>query len=353
MGKKKNKKAQDEEVDLIKIFSLIGNAFSSLFNFIEKLFKKTFHYTILLLIFIKNNLKNFGIAAFLGIIFGFFIDVKSPDIYAYDMIFEPNYGSRYQVMEKVEYYNVLIDEKDSITLSKEFEISYEQANSLVEFKLKPYETETEQILEYNELLKQTDTVIHKLVNFKGFREGKLSLKSKSKRYVYRLKSTLDMLPNFKEKIIFDIEKNPTLQKEKKINLEVLTLNSQILKTELKEVDSLRKLYRYVKLLSAEKERKSNGTYIDFSKEGNTKNDDIKLFDISETLNKKIILNEIAKKRGEEIINIITEFNSSGKNITALENSYKVIFASIFVGFVLIFLLLKKLNKFLINYKKNK
>jgi hypothetical protein len=46
-----------------------------------------------------------------------------PDKYSYDMIIEPNYGSIDQVFEKMEYYNVLIEEKDSIRLHKEFNIS--------------------------------------------------------------------------------------------------------------------------------------------------------------------------------------------------------------------------------------
>ena len=55
MSDKENKTpitVKEEEIDLGKLFSLIGNAFSKLFNNIGLLLKVLFHYFILLLIFL-------------------------------------------------------------------------------------------------------------------------------------------------------------------------------------------------------------------------------------------------------------------------------------------------------------
>jgi hypothetical protein len=102
--------------------------------------KGIFHYFILLLIFIKAHIVRIGIALLLGVVIGTVVDITSPDIYSYDMIIEPNYGSVDQIFEKMEYYNVLIEENDTIGLNKEFGFTYDEANSLVSFNLNPYET---------------------------------------------------------------------------------------------------------------------------------------------------------------------------------------------------------------------
>ena len=102
MSDKENKSPvtiKEEEIDLGKLFSLIGNAFSNLFKFIGKLLKGVFHYIILLLIFIREHIVKLGIAIILGVSIGFVIDYIRPDKFSYDMIIEPNYESVHQTFE--------------------------------------------------------------------------------------------------------------------------------------------------------------------------------------------------------------------------------------------------------------
>lgn len=354
MGKK-NKKNQitvkEEEVDLGKLFSMIGNMFSNLFRFLGKMLKELFHYFILLLIFTKEHLVKIGIATILGVIIGYAVDSTVSDKYSYDMIIEPNYGSIDQIFEKMEYYNVLIEEEDSIALHREFNISYEEANSLVNFGLEPYETKKDQIFAYDDFIKSTDTLTQKYFTFKDF-VGEGTSQFDSKRYVYRINSKINNLTIFGDKILSDIELNPTIQKKKRIRLYTLKLDSIAARVALEEIDSLRSHYKRVTLLELEKGTTPNGssTYLDFSKDSKTNNNDIALFNIAKDLNKKLIEIEKAKETSIDVVNVITTFNPVGANRGKLSDSYKFILGYLFGGGTLMFLLLKRLNNYLIRYK---
>ncbi|GAB1308215.1 hypothetical protein KH5_08980 [Urechidicola sp. KH5] len=341
---------KEEEVDLGKLFSVIGNALNKIFKLIGKIIKGIFHFFILILIYLKEHFVKLIIAMLLGGSIGFVLDYLTPDKYTYDMIIEPNYGSVYQISEKIEYYNVLIYEEDSIALSKEFNISYKEANSLVSFDLIPYETKKDQILAYDQFIKTTDTLTQQHFTFRDF-VGDGPSEFDSKKYVFRIISEMNNLSLFGDLIIKDIESNTTLLKKKRIALNTLKLDSLAAVNSLKKIDELRELYEKVTLLEVEKESTpSSGTYVDFSKGNEMKNNDITLFNISKDLNGRLIEIEREKETKGEIVNVITPFNPVGTNRGTLANSFMVILASIFGGAVLAFFLIVRLNQYLIHYK---
>lgn len=339
---------KEEEIDLGKLFSLIGNAFSNLFRFIGKLLKGIFHYLVLLLILIKEHFIKIFTAIILGVVIGSVIDYEIPDKYTYDMIIEPNYNSIHQIFEKMEYYNVLIDEQDTIALHNKFNISFEEAKSLVSFELEPYETKKDQILAYDEFIKDIDTATQRYFSFADFTKEKTS-KFDSKRYVYRIISKINNLTLFRDKILSDIEKNPTLQEERRIKLSTLKLDSTRIWNALNEINSLRELNKKATLLEVEKSGITPNTYIDFSKESN-KNNDIELFTIESRLNKRLVELEKEKETSSNIVTVITSFNPAGANRGTLTDSFKFFLGYLFGGIVLVFFLLKGLNQYLIDYK---
>ncbi|MDC9724256.1 MAG: hypothetical protein PSN34_16015, partial [Urechidicola sp.] len=343
---------KEEEIDLGKLFSLIGNAFSKLFSFIGNLLKGVFHYLVILLIFLKENILKIGISIILGASIGFVLDYITPPSYTYDMIIEPNYKSIDQIYEKTEYYNVLVSNKDSMILKESFNISYKSANSIVGFELNPYETRKDQILAYDAFLKTTDTLTHEYFTFNDFISDRVS-KFDSKRYIYRITSTSPNMELFGDEILADIEKNPTIQKRKRIQLSTLKLDSIAARLALREIDSLRNLYKKVTLLEVEKEvsPNSSSTYLDFSKESKSNNNDLELFKISKSLNADLVEIESKKETSEDIINVITTFNSSGKKEGVFYETKMFLLGRLFGGIMLIFILLKKLNGYLTRYKE--
>jgi len=345
---------KEEEIDLGKLFSLIGNAFSKLFKTIGALLKGVFHYLIVLLLFIKEHIVKLGIAIVLGLSIGYVLDSISSDKYSYDMIIEPNYESIHQIFEKAEHYNVLVQQRDSVALSEHFGISYFEANSLVSFKLNPYETKKDQIMAYDEFIKNTDTLTQQYFSFADFAVDGPS-QFDSKKYGYRITSKINNLEivNYGKKILEDVEMNPTIQKKKRIRLYTLKLDSISARQQLEEIDSLRSLYKKVTLLEVEKEQlpNSSSTYLDFSKNAETKNNDLALFNISKQLNEKLIEIEKAKVTSEDVVNVITDFNPLGNNRGKISDSYMVLLAYIFGGAMLFYLLLIRLNAYLVKYKE--
>lgn len=343
---------KEEEIDLGGIFKMIGNTINKLFNSFLSLLKFLYHYLILILLFFKTHLKLLLSAIIIGAILGYLIDFISPTKYTYDMIIQPNYKSIDQIYENVEYYNVLIASKDSVNLSKEFDIDYKTANSIVEFSLIPYETEKDKILAYDSFIRNTDTLTHKHFSYDDFK-GKGTSKFDSKYYVFRIVSYKPKLKSFENKIISDIEKNPLLTKKRKIKRNIIKLDSIATQKAIKDANELRSLYKETQLKALENQNKlgTSTTYIDFSKENNL-NNDIELFTIVKNLNQNLINLEASKEESEEIVNVLTSFNPSGKKLTTLYETLMFKISMFLVIVILSVILLGKLNKYLNSYSQN-
>ncbi len=342
---------KEEEIDLGKLFSLIGKMFSNLFSFIGNLLKGVFHYLILLLIFLKTNIIKLFIVTIIGFTSGLVIDTASSSKYSYDMIVEPNYSSVDQMLEKMEYYNVLIREEDSIALSNEFGITFGNANNLVSFELNPYESKKDQLVAYDKFIKETDTLTHLQFSFSDFVGDGTSIRD-SRYYVYRIVSKDSRLKSFEKKLIYDVELSPTLQKRRKLKLNTLKLDSTATRLALGDIKSLRELYKEVTLMEVENQSATPNTYIDFSKETNL-NNDIELFNIAKELNNNLIFLEKDKEKSDEIVNVITPFNPVGNDRSTFTDSNAFVFGRFFLGAVLVLLLLKRVNQYLNKYQSNK
>lgn len=351
MSDKENKSPitiKEEEIDLVKLFSLIRNAFSKLFSNIVSLFKGVLHYLILVLIFLKTHLVKILSATLTGAILGFFVDFLSPKQYTYDMIIQPNFHAVDQLYENQEYYNVLIEEEDSITLAKKFGISYDTANNLESFELIPYETQIDVLLAYDNFIKKTDTLTQKHFSFQTFK-GTGASKFDSQKYVYRINSHQETLKSFQDEIIEDVNSNFTLQKRMRVKLNTLKLDSIATINAIADAKDLRSLYKEVILLEVENNKSSASTYIDFSKETKD-NNDIQLFNIVKELNNNLIAIEIQKETSENIINIITTFNPSGKKLKTFYQTKVFRLGGVFGGLVILFILFKLLGTYLKEYQ---
>ena len=113
---------EEEEVDLGSLFVIIGKGFSNFFNFIGNIFKGIFHFLITILIFLRENILKIGIAGFIGLIAGFFLEVKTPKKFESEMLLKPNFESTRQLYNNVNYYNDLVKQKDTVSLQKIFNL---------------------------------------------------------------------------------------------------------------------------------------------------------------------------------------------------------------------------------------
>ena len=115
-----NQQNKEEEVDLGSLFAIIGKGFSNLFQWIGKIFKGIFHFIVSILLFLKQYLFPIGIAAILGLILGFFLEIKSPKRYSSDLLLQTNFKSSRQLYDNIDFYNSLVKQKDTLGLEQTF-----------------------------------------------------------------------------------------------------------------------------------------------------------------------------------------------------------------------------------------
>ncbi len=346
----KNPEIPQDEIDLGTLFSQIGKMFTSFFNFTGKLLKELFHYFILLLIFLKKHSIKLGIAAILGAVIGYFIETQSPEIYRYDMIVEPHYDAAYQMNERIQYYNELISNKDSLRLSKLFNIDFEDANSLLEFEMRRQENQRDVIEAYNAFLKDKDSLTIKRINYDEFK-GETFSSFDAKKFAFRMSLSKDRLKrNIQEELIADLENNQHLQAQRNRTLSRLKIKENNLLKTLRDVDSIRKTYKEVSLLMAKNNTNSVAT-IDIVDAKRRNDNDIRLFGEYKNAFRHLDTLLVDKQKMSDIYKIITPFKPLGKVDSRVIENKSVIISLLSIGLILFIILLIDLNKYLKNYNK--
>src|SRR5690606_7742689 len=159
----------NEEIDLIVLFNMIGNAFARFFNFIGSIFKAIFSVIVYALKAIIIHFKIIAVVILIAGILGYIADQFKPTIYSSKMVVKPYFDSKYQLITNINYYNALIEEKDTNTLSEIFDVDEESAKQIKNFdiELGP-ETENDKIIQYDRFLASLDSIRAQDVAFDDF-----------------------------------------------------------------------------------------------------------------------------------------------------------------------------------------
>jgi len=169
--KENSKSNNEEEVDLGSLFLIIGKGFSKFFNFIGGIFKGIFHFLVSILIFLKENNLKIGIAAIIGLVTGFFLEIKSSDSFSSVLLVQPNYKSVSQLYNNINYYNDLVVQKDTLGIQNLFNLDKETAASIKKFSIAPITNESDIINAYNDFVLEVDTATVSSYSFKEFKNS--------------------------------------------------------------------------------------------------------------------------------------------------------------------------------------
>ena len=338
---------KDEEVDLGSLFIIIGRGFSNFFKFIASIFKGVFHFFITILLFLKQHTVKIAIAAVLGFILGFYFEMKTPTRYTSDLLLQPNFKSSRQLYDNIHFYNDLVKQKDTLGLEKTFGLDKETAASIKKFTITPVKNENDIISGYDALILEVDTLTIRSYDFKDF-------KASFTDFDYRLHLVTviaeknDVFKNLEEEVVGAVVRSKHYSTLKKLTNENLNRTDSIYRQNLVQIDSLGKVYMQVLLAEAKKE--SNGTNIDFAGEKRTTKE-IELFSTNKKINED--LRDLAEYKSEkyEIINIISNFQPIGQEVSGLIKNKAFQVAALFTLAMILLLLLLKLNRYLDNYKK--
>ena len=341
-----NKDNKEEEIDLGSLFVIIGKGFSNLFNFIGNIFKGLFHILISILIFLKINSIKISVAAIIGLVPGIYFQVKKEKTYTSSLLVEPNFKSASQLYNNVNYYNDLVEQKDTLGLENTFKLDKETAASLREFTIQPVKNENDIINAYNAFIIDTATVSRY-----GFDQFKKSFRMLDYRIheIRVVSEKNDVFEKLDEIILSSVFKNKYFNRVKELSNENINRTDSLLRQNLSQVDAMRKVYMEVMLAEANKQQ-SNGTNIDLGS-GNRATKELDLFKTNRQLNAELTEVVSEKYNTYDVINIISNFQPIGSEISGIiENAiFKFpFFGALLMVLVLVFL---NINKYLSNYKK--
>jgi len=288
-----------------------------------------------------------GISAYLGGILGFAIESNYPDRFGSEMLVEPNFKSVRQLYYNINFYNDLVKQKDTLTLTKTFNLSKNEAASLKKFSIEPIVNRNDIIDAYDEFIIRVDTATVSTYTFEDFKPEFKELDYKTHKIVVESEKN-SIFKKLSSTIILSVVKNSYFKRVKNLTNENLNRTDSVYRQNLSQIDSLRKVY--MKVMIAEAGKETSGTNIDLGGQ-QRRAKELDLFETSIKINEE--LEEISKERSEkhDIINIISDFQPVGYKINGVTKNYIFILGALGFGLMVAILLLFKLNIYLENYKK--
>ncbi|MFK5889563.1 MAG: hypothetical protein QM486_02395 [Flavobacteriaceae bacterium] len=339
------KENQEDEIEIGKLFQLIGNGFTKLFKAIGDLLKFLFNALIFVLLFLRKHFIKFAIAAIIGFFGGYFSE-GTERAYTSNMVVSANFNSIYQLYNNITNYNNLVMQKDTVGLSKLFNISNQEAANLKSFEIAPVITENEKLSLLDEFIKTADTTSVKLIDANVYLNSLTKFNFKNHKIIVKATKN-DIFKKLESTIIDNLSKNNYFKSQKKTFDNNIAFEKRELTTQLAQIDSLRNLYKQVLLKEAEK--KTPATQIDLSSKSNKKANELELFKIQKEINTRLEEINTVKVEEGEIINKVSGFSSVGTKVSIISRA-PGLYTLYLVGLTLIIILLFELNKYLKNYQ---
>ncbi len=341
--KEKDSPTPEEEIDLGHLFYVIGKAISSVFAWVFDLLTRIWDLFISLLLLIRSNFKSLATAAILGGLLGgiYQYAIKTKEFES-SMTLQPNFGSAVQLYKNIDFYQSLIDQEDYGRLTESLGLSEEEARSLKEIEVEPYENDNQMLLAYKDFVQNLDTLTFDLIEFDEF--SKTQPEESFKYHVVTVRS-IDrfVFEKLEAPIINSIINNKYYDKVKTNANENLLSKKKALENSLQELDSLRSIYN--KVMIAESQKENSGTNI-YLAELNASNKEALVFDKYLSLNEDLfeVNNRLTEER--EVINVVSSFNSVGMYAQGWYRNYAVL--GFIAGFVLVFVWIQlvRINHFL-------
>lgn len=344
------------EVDLIQLFRIIGNAFASLVSFVKRILIFIYDLVIRTILFFRKNAFKIGIAILIGFGLGYFFETKKKPVYSSSMIVKPNFDSTRQLYTNISYFNELRSsgrEEDLSLLSNIFQIKPELAQTISSISIEPILEENDKITHYGTFLAELDSIPSADVklSFTNYTDNipyyvidnhKINVVSTDRRVFSKLQ----------EPIINSVEENEFFKRRRKLLEANIAQSDTILKGQLKDLDSLKGIYREVLLKNADKQSElPSGTILSLGNEKIELPDEVRLLYEARGINDKLIeLNEQRSNLQTTTVNVISDMHPIGETVYSKFEDKRVLFPLIFGFLTIALILLIEFNKYLNKYQ---
>ena len=343
-----------EEVDLGQLFKIIGNAFNRFFRFIGSILNSLFLAFVWLVFFIKKHFLKIALAGIIGFAYGFIRQKTSDPIYKSSIVIKQNYNTGESLYSILDYYNNLIFEQDSVTLSNILQITNNEVNNITKFEVESILDDSQKLKLYDNYTKELDSVLVLSIDFETFLDmsneydyhlQRITLKSKEKSKSKKIFS----------KIIENVESIGFFKNEQQKDLDELTRKEATIKESLKESDSLQKVYQRVLEMVVDNTTGSQTSVTIDNTEDKSVTKEYELYNSDLVLRRELVTIQRQKENLEHIIEIVSSEQNEGtlddrQDLLGLSFSQMMYYGLLLAMFVFIVLLSLEFLKYLERYK---
>ncbi|PWI29819.1 hypothetical protein DI383_08670 [Flavobacteriaceae bacterium LYZ1037] len=339
------------EVDLGQLFTLIGNAFQKLYNLIASIIKAVFSVIIYTLKALIVNVKTILIVMILAGVLGYVLDKVKPDSYSSTMLVKPYFDSKYQLITNINYFNALIENENFEMLSSLFKLPEEDVKNIGEFIIQPGpETENQRILQFENFIKDVDSIRAQNINYEDFVENR-SIYSSDFFEISVTASKKDIFPKLEEGLNNSFTNFYSLKKMKKRD-SLISIQKENIREQIEQVDKLQEIYINV----LKDESQSKATELNLGGEGFSLSSDktkTREYDLLNTeMQLRNELKQLQEKKIEEDVffDVISSFQEVGNKSTEWYNRYTLVFPILAFIILCVIYLSRKTVTYVNNYE---
>lgn len=355
MSKDSQQPQQPEEVDLGQLFKLIGNAFDRLFRLIGNILNKIFLAFVWTVFFVKRHVIKIVLAGIIGFGYGFFKQKKGEPIYKSTTVIKQNYETGENLYRSIEYYNELINDKDTVTLGNLLGIEPSTAGSIINLEIESVVTNNDKLKTFDLYIKSIDSTLASTVTLDEFISNSKEYDHPVQRLIIRAKERGAFGPII-SKTIDNINNTEYFITEQKKDLDQLTQLENSIKQSLEVSNELKEVYKKVLVEVPSEKRLGSQTSIRID---NTEDKNItkeyELYTNDVELRRELVEIRRKKEDKDKIIEVVSSQQNQGTIDNTKQLLGKTIDSKIYYTIILMLLasvLLLSLHfiKFLEKYK---
>lgn len=237
--------------DIERLFNKILNLLIGLFIQLGKLIKNFFLFSI-------RNFKILFILTILGGVIGYLSIYVFPRNYTSTLVLEPNVNAKYQLFNDIDFFDALIERGEQSRLAKIFNISEEEAESLSEISIVPFNTTVERLKIIDQLYRGLDSTTKRELSFDDIYFSDVN--DLTNKYAVKIVGTDEIVfSKLEPRLIEFIERVPEFEQERKEKKENLIRQKFLIEKQLTDLDTLKYVTNQSTLLQAKKQNTSNSS----------------------------------------------------------------------------------------------
>lgn len=344
-------KSNNEEVDLIVFFNLIGNAFNKFLNSIFSILKYIFSVIIYTLRFFINRWKIIAGVMLIAAVIGYALEKTKPTAYQAEMLVEPYFNSKFQLVNNINYFNALIANGEIQSLQKIFKIDKETVNAINGFSIEPGpETENDKLLEYEKFIAQLDSVRSQEYSYDDF----ISNRSEYAGKFFLIKayaSKANIFKDLEDGILTSFVNNYS-NKAMKRRDDLINIQRENLEDQLQQVKDLQKIYiNVIERESNSKEKSFKIGDISISGSDGQKTREYELLQEEQRIRNDLKKLEEQKIEEDVVFEVISSFQEVGKISSHWKEKYSIIFPIASLVLLILFFMIRKIIVFTLKYEE--